>query len=97
MILPLGFRSTYFQHLLSGGDSSGYDCYIWSAVLGSDGFEAFKESGDIFNPELTQKYRENNLETGGAAEGVELYRAFRGAEPGIEPLLRKRGLGGSGE
>ncbi|MEM7456875.1 MAG: M3 family metallopeptidase, partial [Planctomycetota bacterium] len=91
------YRSTYFQHIFSGGYSSGYYSYIWSAVLDSDGFEAFKESGDIFNPELAAKYREHILESGGTAEGMDLYREFRGAEPGIEPLLRNRGLDGSGE
>jgi len=86
------YRSTYFNHIFSGGYSSGYYSYIWSEVLDADAFAAFKESGNIFNPELAKKYREFILSSGGTDDAMELYKKFRGFEPGIEPLLERRGL-----
>ena len=85
------YRSTYFSHIFAGGYSAGYYVYLWAAVLDTDAFNAFKESGDIFNPELAAKFREL-LAKSGAAEGMEVYRKFRGKDPSIEPLLEKRGL-----
>lgn len=85
------YRSTYFQHIFAGGYSAGYYSYIWSGVLDTDAFEAFK-STELFNPEKAQAFRKNILERGGTEDAMELYKRFRGAEPSIEPLLRKRGL-----
>lgn len=85
------YRSTYFQHIFSGGYSSGYYSYIWSGVLDTDAFEAFKTT-DLFNPEKAKLFRENVLERGGTEDPMILYKRFRGAEPSVEPLLRKRGL-----
>ncbi len=85
------YRSTYFQHTFAGGYSAGYYVYLWAAVLDTDAFNAFKESGDLFNPELAAKFREL-LAKSGAAEGMDVYRKFRGKDPSIEPLLVKRGL-----
>ncbi len=85
------YRSTYFQHIFSGGYSSGYYSYIWSGVLDTDAFEAFKTT-TLFNPEMAKSFRENVLEKGGTEDPMVLYKRFRGAEPSIEPLLRKRGL-----
>lgn len=85
------YRSTYFQHIFSGGYSSGYYSYIWSGVLDTDAFEAFKTT-DLFNPEKAKLFRENVLERGGTEDPMVLYKRFRGAEPSVEPLLRKRGL-----
>lgn len=85
------YRSTYFQHIFSGGYSSGYYSYIWSGVLDTDAFEAFK-STTLFNPEKAKLFRENILEKGGTEDPMVLYKRFRGAEPSVEPLLRKRGL-----
>jgi peptidyl-dipeptidase Dcp len=86
------YRSTYFQHIFAGGGySAGYYVYLWAAVLDTDAFNAFKESGDLFNPELAAKFREL-LAKSGAAEGMDVYRNFRGKDPSIEPLLQKRGL-----
>lgn len=87
------YRSTYFGHIFSGGEyASGYYVYIWAEVLDSDAFEAFKESGDIFNKEIAAKFRNYVLAPGGTKDGMELYTNFRGKEPIIEPLLRNRGL-----
>ncbi|HLT65973.1 MAG TPA: M3 family metallopeptidase, partial [Flavobacterium sp.] len=85
------YRSTYFSHIFAGGYSAGYYSYIWSEVLDSDAFEAFKETS-LFNPEKAKLFRENILEKGGTEDPAELYRRFRGADPKIEPLLKKRGL-----
>lgn len=85
------YRSTYFSHIFSGGYSSGYYSYIWSGVLDTDAFEAFKTT-TLFNPERAKSFRKNILEKGGTEDPMVLYKRFRGAEPSIEPLLRKRGL-----
>jgi len=85
------YRSTYFSHIFSGGYSAGYYVYLWAAVLDTDAFNAFKESGDLFNPEIAAKFREL-LAKSGAAEGMEVYKKFRGKDPSIEPLLEKRRL-----
>jgi len=86
------YRSSYFNHIFSGDYSSGYYSYIWSELFDADAFAAFKESGDIFNPELSQKLRNNVLSKGGTEDAMELYKKFRGSEPDIKPLLERRGL-----
>lgn len=86
------YRSTYFNHIFSGGYSSGYYSYIWSEVLDADAFKAFEESGDVYNQELASKYRKYILASGGTDEAMSLYKKFRGKEPDIEPLLIRRGL-----
>ena len=86
------YRSTYFAHIFSGGYSSGYYSYVHSAVLDSDGFEAFKESGNVFDSTLAKKLRENVYEKGSTEEAMDLYVKFRGKKPIIEPLLKVRGL-----
>jgi peptidyl-dipeptidase Dcp len=86
------YRSTYFTHIFSGGYSAGYYAYIWAEVLDSDAFEAFSETGNIFDRETAIAFRKNILEKGGTMDPMILYKTFRGKEPGIEPLLRKRGL-----
>ncbi|MDX9848808.1 MAG: M3 family metallopeptidase [Tenuifilaceae bacterium] len=85
------YRSTYFQHIFSGGYSSGYYSYIWAGQLDADAYEAFKETGDIFDAETAKRFR-TLLERGGTVEPTELYRQFRGADPNPEALLRQRGL-----
>ena len=85
------YRSTYFGHIFSGGYSAGYYSYIWSEVLDSDAFQAFKETS-LYNPEKAKLFRENVLEKGGTEDPAELYRKFRGADPKIDALLIKRGL-----
>ena len=85
------YRSTYFSHIFAGGYSAGYYSYIWSAVLDTDAFQAFKETS-LFDQEKARLFRENVLEKGGTEDPAVLYRKFRGADPKIEPLLNKRGL-----
>lgn len=85
------YRSTYFTHIFAGGYSAGYYSYIWSGVLDTDAFEAFRTTS-LFDRFTANSFRKNILEKGGTADPMILYKAFRGAEPSIEPLLRKRGL-----
>ena len=89
-ILPR-YRSTYFSHIFSGGYSAGYYVYLWAAVLDADAFNAFKESGDLFNPALAAKFREL-LTKSGSDEGMTIYTKFRGKAPDIKSLLQRRGL-----
>lgn len=85
------YRSTYFSHIFSGGYSSGYYSYIWSGVLDTDAFQAFKET-DLFNQDKAQAFRKEILERGGTDDPMKMYVNFRGAEPKIDALLKKRGL-----
>ncbi len=85
------YRSTYFSHIFGGGYSAGYYSYIWSEILDSDAFEAFKETS-LFDKTQAEKFRKNILEKGGTEQPDVLYRKFRGRDPKIEPLLKKRGL-----
>ncbi len=89
-ILPR-YRSTYFAHIFSGGYSAGYYAYIWAEVLDADAFQAFKETS-LFDRETADRFRREVLSKGGTRPGMQLYEAFRGRAPTIEPLLRKRGL-----
>lgn len=89
------YRSGYFNHIFSGGYSAGYYAYIWAAVLDADAFQAFKETGNIFNQEKAKLFRDNVLSKGGTEDPMILYKKFRGAEPKIEPLLEKRGMNNS--
>jgi len=90
-ILPR-YRSTYFSHIFSGGYAAGYYVYIWAAVLDADAFEAFKESGDVYNQELAAKFRKECLQDVGEGEGMDQYRKFRGKDPNVDALLIRRGL-----
>lgn len=86
------YRYTYFSHIFDGGYSAGYYFYIWAEVLDKDAFEAFRQSNDIFDCRIAERFRCEVLSRGGEDEGMNLYRAFRGAEPDKTPLLRARGL-----
>ncbi len=85
------YKSPYFSHIFSGGYSSGYYSYIWAEVLDADAFEAFKQAG-LFDQKTATAFRENILARGGTEEPMTLYRRFRGTEPSVEPLLKRRGL-----
>jgi len=86
------YRSTYFSHIWGGGYSAGYYSYYWSEMLDADAFQAFKETGDIFNKEVASKFEKEILARGGTKDALEMYIAFRGKEPGIDALLNNRGL-----
>ncbi|WP_373029860.1 M3 family metallopeptidase [Sulfitobacter sp.] len=82
-----------FAHVFSGdGYSSGYYSYMWSEVMDTDAFQAFEEKGNAFDPERAKALEEHILSTGGSRDAAELYTAFRGRLPGVEALLKGRGL-----
>ncbi len=89
--IPPRYRSPYFAHIM-GGYAAGYYSYIWSAVLDSDAFQAFKEKGNLFDPATAAKFRAEVLSRGGTEDPALLYQRFRGRDPKVEPLLKKRGL-----
>ena len=86
------YRTTYFNHIFGSGYAAGYYVYLWAGVLDADAFEAFRESGDLYNRELAAKFRKHILAENALGEGMEQYVKFRGGEPSIDPLLRQRGL-----
>jgi len=85
------YRSPYFNHIFSGGYSAGYYAYLWAEVLDADAFDAFNEKG-IFDESTAKAFREYILAKGGSEDPMVLYKKFRGQEPGITPLLKRRGL-----
>jgi peptidyl-dipeptidase Dcp len=90
--IPPRHKATYFNHTFGGGYTAGYYSYIWAEVLDSDAYQAFVETGDIFNREVASKFRKEILARAGQDEAMTLYVNFRGNEPGIDALLKNRGL-----
>jgi peptidyl-dipeptidase Dcp len=84
------YRSTYFQHIVGGYDC-GYHAYIWAEVLDCDAFEAFKETS-LFDQKTAKSFRENILSMGGRQDEMIMYKKFRGREPKIDGLMKKRGF-----
>lgn len=83
----------HFAHVFAGdGYSSAYYSYMWSEVMDADAFEAFEEAGSAFDAEMAKKLETHILSAGGSREADELYLAFRGKMPGVEALLKGRGL-----
>ncbi|MFT4925477.1 MAG: oligopeptidase A [Phenylobacterium sp.] len=80
-----------FSHIFAGGYAAGYFSYKWAEVLSSDAFSRFEEEG-IFNQQTGADFLHNILEKGGSEEPMDLFKAFRGREPSIEPLLRHCGI-----
>ena len=91
--ITMRHATPHFAHVFSGdGYSSGYYSYMWSEVMDADAFEAFEEAGGAFDPERAAALEANILSTGGSRDAGELYVAFRGRLPGVEALLKGRGL-----
>ena len=86
------YRYPYFSHIFDGGYSAGYYFYTWAEVLDKDVFEAFRESGDLFNKKIADDFRRKILARGGSEDGMTMYRAFRGKDPDKRAMLRSRGL-----
>ncbi len=86
------YRSSYFNHVFGGGYAAGYYSYTWAEVLDADAYQAFVESGDIYNQKIATSFRQNVLEKGDSDDPMTLYKTFRGADPNPDALLRKRGL-----
>ncbi|TVR28278.1 MAG: M3 family peptidase [Balneolaceae bacterium] len=89
--IPPRYKSAYFAHIFSGGYSANYYAYIWSEVLAADAFAFMKERGGLTR-ENGDHYRSTILSQGGSREAMDLYRDFRGGEPDVTNLLRRRGL-----
>ena len=86
-------RPPHFAHVFSGGGyASAYYSYMWSEVLDADAFQAFRETGDVFDKTTARKLRDNIYAAGGSRDPAEAYRAFRGRLPSPDALLRKRGF-----
>jgi peptidyl-dipeptidase Dcp len=91
--IAMRHRSPHFLHVFSGGGyASGYYSYMWSEVLDADAFEAFKETGDVFDPTTAARLRDDILAAGGSRDPGDAYTAFRGRLPTPDALLRKRGF-----
>jgi peptidyl-dipeptidase Dcp len=86
------YRSTNFNHVFGGGYAAGYYSYTWAEVLDADAYQAFVETGDIYNQEVATSFRKNILEKGDSEDAMNLYLKFRGKEPDPTALLRKRGF-----
>ena len=85
------YRSTYFGHIFAGGYSSGYYSYLWTEVLEADAFDAFKENG-LFHKETAEKLKKYVYSAGNTDDLMTQYVRFRGKEPEMDALLKKRGL-----
>jgi peptidyl-dipeptidase Dcp len=83
---------THFQHLFAGGYAAGYYVYMWAEVLEADAFDAFEEAGDPFHPDIAQRLLQHIYSAGASRHPADAYRSFRGRDPRVEPMLRKRGL-----
>jgi peptidyl-dipeptidase Dcp len=91
--IGMNHRLAHFQHLFSGsGYAAGYYVYLWAEVLDADGFEAFVEAGDAFDPAVAARLRRFIYSAGNSLEPGAAYRAFRGRDPAVEPMLKQRGL-----
>ncbi len=91
-------RLPQFNHLFADdGYSAGYYSYLWSEVMDADTWAAFEETGDVWNKALAEKFRSILLSTGNETDRLEAFRAFRGRDPDVNALLRRRGFPVPGE
>ncbi len=89
----MNHRLSHFQHLFAGsGYAAGYYVYLWAEVLDADGYDAFTEAGSPFDASVAQRLRQFIYSSGNSREPREAYRAFRGRDPLVQPMLRERGL-----
>lgn len=90
--IPSRYRTTYFNHTMGGGYTAGYYSYLWAEVLDCDAFQAYKETGDLFNQDVAGKFRRYVLTPGGIDDAMDMYKNFRGKEASVQGLLENRGL-----
>ncbi len=91
--IGVNHRLTHFQHLFSGsGYAAGYYVYLWAEVLDADGFAAFVEAGNAFDPIVAARLRQYIYSSGNSLEPAQAYRSFRGRAATVRPMLEKRGL-----
>lgn len=89
----MNHRLAHFQHLFAGASyAAGYYVYLWAEVLDADGYDAFTEAGNPFDAKVAQRLRQFIYSSGNSREPREAYRAFRGRDPRVQPMLRERGL-----
>ena len=88
------YSSWYFNHIFGSdvGYSAGYYAYTWSAVLDADAYQAFVETGDVFNKEVATKFRTCLLEKGASEDADVLYRNFWGSDPKTDAFLKRKGF-----
>jgi peptidyl-dipeptidase Dcp len=89
--VPPRYRSSFFAHIWGGGYAAGYYAYLWTEMLDHDAFQWFEENGGLTR-ENGQRYRDMILSKGNSMDCDEMYKAFRGKAPVIDPMLKKRGL-----
>ena len=90
-VVPPRYKSPYFSHIFSGGYSANYYAYIWSEILAADAFAFMREQGGLTR-ENGDRYREYILSRGGSLDAMELYQNYRGGDPDVSHLLRRRGI-----
>jgi len=89
--VPPRYRSSYFQHIWGNGYAAGYYAYLWTQMLADDGFEWFKENGGMTRAN-GDRFRKMVLSRGNTEDLAEMYKAWRGKDPSVEPMLIDRGL-----
>jgi peptidyl-dipeptidase Dcp len=91
--VPPRYHTAYFKHIFASDDGydAGYYAYIWSEVLDADSRDWFRKHGGMTRAN-GQHFRDTLLSRGGSVDAMHLFRDFAGREPGIQPLLEKRGL-----
>ncbi len=95
-LIPPRYRSTYFAHIWSSGYAAGYFAYMWSEVLDDDAYAWFTEHGGLTRAN-GMRFRDMILSRGGTEDAAAMFRAFRGRDPEVKPLLQDRGLTAEGE
>ena len=89
--IPPRYHTTYFSHVWGGGYAAGYYAYLWSELIDDDAYYWFRENGGMTRAN-GQRFRDMVLSRGGSQEAAAMYRAFRGRDPVVDPLLIERGL-----
>jgi peptidyl-dipeptidase Dcp len=85
------YQTTNYLHSFSNGYQAGYYSYLWAQVLDADAFDAFKERG-LFDHAVAAAFRNNVLGKTGIEDAMTLYKRFRGREPMIDALIKRKGL-----
>jgi peptidyl-dipeptidase Dcp len=94
--VPPRYHTTYFSHIWTPGYSAGYYAYLWSEVIDDDAYAWFTEHGGLMR-ENGQRFREMVLGHAGAQDSAAMYRAFRGRDAEVGPMLEERGLRGTAQ
>lgn len=90
--IPPRYRSTYFSHVFGGEYAVGYYSYVWSEVLDADAFQAFEETGNIFDKATADRFKNEILSQGSKRDAMDMYKSFRGKAPSIEAVLKNNGM-----